>query len=325
MTLRKMAPASPGLSGPGVQESASTGFEISPIAEAKLKDTRTLAGIKSGKYYSMVHQYPDVIARYGRGPTNLDWDTRKMSYPNGVFIPLTQRGHDRIAQHRREMEEKAAEEDLRRRSSLRKLWDRMAKKRPRQGSQNTALDAQAPQQLPLPVVTANVSNRRGASTTVDTAAVTANQDDNISDSSTRPVGEAPGSLPMLEDLQPDLEARGQPGINGHEGVEQRKDEESPMHEEEESPGEQGGGRATRFGIDTRTCGSSYLGSISAPGSIRNMNGSTVGSTDAIHLQKQATVASDRTFKVPTRMQNAFLSNRGSELSLEANNNAIEAA
>jgi len=106
---RKMEPTPPGLyeltvgkkiTGPLKQ------FETCPV-KANAKEANTTEGISSGRYYSMVHQFPDIIASYGRGPTNLDRDTWKMSSVTTQFVPLTPRGRQRIMQHEQEMKEKA--------------------------------------------------------------------------------------------------------------------------------------------------------------------------------------------------------------------------
>lgn len=44
------------------------------------RDDRTLQGILDGRIYSMVYQFPDVIARNERGPINLNRETYEMDY-----------------------------------------------------------------------------------------------------------------------------------------------------------------------------------------------------------------------------------------------------
>lgn len=308
----KVAPAPPGHLECGVLEATNTGFDNFPVVDIKAKDARTLEGIKSGKYYSMVHQFPDVLAKHGRGPINLNRETGKMNHANGVFIPLTQRGHERIAEHNKKMEEKAIEEGLRRRSSLRKLWDSLATKNPQEKKTTKTPN---PRPVSSPAVATNVSN---TSTNVNTAAAaTASQNGNISGNSTRSAGAALENSYLSQGHQPQ-QAAGQADMNG---VGQGRDEESPIYEEE-SGRKKNGDRSSRFDIDEGTCSRLQRGNIAT--SVSGVN--TDGSIDArCVLQKQAAVVSDKTFKVPTRMQNAFLSNKGSELSIEANNNAIEAA
>lgn len=76
--------------------------------EGRAKEKRTLDGIKSGKYYSMVHQFPDIIESCGRGPTNLDRTTWTMEYPDNL-VPLSDRGREKNVQRKKtEKEEKQA-------------------------------------------------------------------------------------------------------------------------------------------------------------------------------------------------------------------------
>jgi len=106
---RKLEPTPPGLyelTGGKKKTGPLKQFETCPV-KANAKEANTTEGIASGKYYSMVHQFPDIIASYGQGPTNLDRKTWKMSNVSSHFVPLTPRGHARIAEYQREMEEKA--------------------------------------------------------------------------------------------------------------------------------------------------------------------------------------------------------------------------
>ncbi|KAF8428733.1 hypothetical protein EV426DRAFT_585649 [Tirmania nivea] len=106
---RKLEPTPPGLfklTGGKKKTGPLKQFETCPV-KANAKEANTTEGIASGKYYSMVHQFPDIIASYEKGPTNLNRDTWKMSNVSSLFVPLTPRGHERIAEHERAMEEKA--------------------------------------------------------------------------------------------------------------------------------------------------------------------------------------------------------------------------
>lgn len=106
---RKLEPTPPGLyelTGDKKKTGPLKQFETCPV-KANAKEDNTTEGIASGKYYSMVHQFPDIIASYEKGPTNLNRKTWKMSAVSSFFIPLTPRGHERIAEHQRAMEEKA--------------------------------------------------------------------------------------------------------------------------------------------------------------------------------------------------------------------------
>lgn len=89
-----------------------------PAALGQAKEAATQAGIDSGEIWTMVHQFPAIIEAHPRGPTNLNRETWEMTYA-GTFEPMTPRGHERIAEYKQELIDKAKREIHERRLDVR--------------------------------------------------------------------------------------------------------------------------------------------------------------------------------------------------------------
>ena len=290
---RKMEPTPPGLFELTGGEKKKTGplkqFEPCPV-KASAKETNTENGIASGRYYSMVHQFPDIIASCEKGPTNLDRSTWKIKNAPSLFVPLTPRGHERIAEHQREMEEKAriAAYESRRwvkfRKGLKSTMERLAPQKKLKPGQEY-LKNRGPPVFPEDKARARqkAAEEAAAARALEEAEEAQNNSDTASETHEPQVDRLVSRRHSEEQLsQPSFtaqqKAKGR-GTVGDGGDEDEEDESDLAFDEQTNS------LATRFDrLNTDNSANA--------GYIEQANGH------------------EKTFNIPTRRQNAFLNNSG---------------
>ncbi|KAF8454148.1 hypothetical protein BGX38DRAFT_346273 [Terfezia claveryi] len=286
---RKLEPTPPGLyelTGGKKKTGPLKQFETCPV-KANAKAADTTEGIASGRYYSMVHQFPDIIASYEQGPTNLNRETWKMSNVTSLFVPLTPRGHERIAEHQRAMEEKARIEAyesrrwVRFRKGLKTTMERLAPQKKFKAGQEYLKD-RGPPVFPEDKARARqkAAEEAAEALALREAEEAQNNSDMVSETDEPEVNELASSLHSVEELsQPFPTPAAQQKAKG------RGSSVSGSDEDEE---------------EYQFCQGKQMNSLASHfGGLNTDDSTKAGYTEQANGR-------EKTFNVPARRQNAFL-------------------